>query len=248
MSAAPLRFDSLSGWLRHVETARRELPAGHTLYFRGQHHDWPLLPGIARADRQSLLARESRLLQDFRRQAPVSLDHAPKTLKRWQALDWLALGQHYGLPTRLLDWTLSPEVALWMALHDFASGRLRHQPDQQPVLWLLRVDRQVSHASAKLFREPLAVRQTWFLPHPLDHIARVRAQQGSFTLFYQPAGGFVPLEKQKRFADRLTAFHPEAASLPQLSEELAQAGFDHARLSPPQLEALTKQLQKTPLP
>jgi FRG domain len=46
-----------------------------------------------------------------------------------EVLDWLALMQHYGAPTRLLDWTRSPYVALYFALET--------RSDNDGTLWAL---------------------------------------------------------------------------------------------------------------
>jgi hypothetical protein len=90
--------------------------------FRGeQHADWPLLSSLARRLMQMNMPRplwrerEERALRVFRRKAHVYL---PDRTILEDTLRCLAMMQHHGAPTRLLDFTKSPFVAAFFALED----------------------------------------------------------------------------------------------------------------------------------
>lgn len=59
--------------------------------------------------------READCIRKFRRSAHQFLDHLPVNTAK---LPWLAIMQHFGAPTRLVDFTYSPLVALYFAVAD----------------------------------------------------------------------------------------------------------------------------------
>ena len=88
--------------------------------FRGERHGrWPLQTSLTRylsdfgVDPHAWPEQERRILRIFKRKAQQYLAQPPALDDDFQ---WLALMQHHGAPTRLLDFTWSPYVAAFFAL------------------------------------------------------------------------------------------------------------------------------------
>lgn len=95
-----------------IEVLARRLPPDRIVWFRGQSNSrWDLRPSILRPPNS--LESEFPAFKRFKQVAYPYLESRPED--DW---DWLFLMQHYGIPTRLLDWTEDPLVALYFAVHD----------------------------------------------------------------------------------------------------------------------------------
>jgi len=165
------------------------LEGNHFDMFRG-HADcnWELLPKIGRMFKsfkyldgyEDWNTFEDDILERFKKYGIQYLKKEPKNI-----IEWLVIGQHHGLPTRLLDWTKNPLKALffsiielpyvdgcvWAYEHTFYSGKIENL-DKINIL------------------DP-------YYPDQIDY--RLIAQEGCFTLHPFPKENvpLIPIENIK---------------------------------------------------
>ena len=178
------RLETWDQFLRVIS----EVPYCHWA-FRGERDGrWPLYSALSRyfqnfgIDRRAWPDQERRVIRVFKRKAHQFVAQPPAPEDDFQ---WLALMQHHGAPTRLLDFTWSPYVAAFFALErTIADG----------VVWALNPARVESSRGVKPTKTDPRVAgnfMRYFLPgdrhvvwmgEPHTMNRRLIAQSGTFAV------------------------------------------------------------------
>jgi hypothetical protein len=138
---------------------------------------------------------ERDLLREFQRRfhqySPQYMPDEDNTL------EWLSLMQHYGAPTRLLDWTFSVFVAAY-----FAFESPKSEPDERVAIWALRWGEKEHKAFVEVIRKQdpqlaISALRLHHLPEkPPDEFSRIFMRPKRISLV-RPANPF-------RLNERLT--------------------------------------------
>ena len=203
---------------------------GEHVLFRGQNIDRPLLPRIARDEYSAKMIRSERAMFDeFKRQGHSLAHDTCRT--NW---DWLALAQHHGLPTRLLDWTQNAMAALWFAIHDATFEK------SSPVVWILHSD-STDIINPDKAESPFDGDRTMIF-RPTHMTPRIIAQSGYFTVHkhLKKDERMIPLENNRRFKHRLHKIEISRGT-GLLVGELQKFGVNSATLFP-DLDGLSQRI------
>jgi hypothetical protein len=124
----------IDSWEKLIRWYDSTTTLGEQWVFRGvKDSQWGFVTSLERAlksfgidpGQYSVSEIEGGLIKRFIRQSHHYLAHLPE---EENVLEWLALMQHYGAPTRLLDWTHSMFAALFFAVE---------QAEQECAIWAL---------------------------------------------------------------------------------------------------------------
>jgi hypothetical protein len=197
-----------------------------TVLFRGQRDsEWGLIPRIGRTPLRyeavrDVLEVEAEMFTEFER-VSVPFVAARGPLSAW---DNLALAQHHGLPTRLLDWSTNPLVALWFAVE------LPAVEGRDAAVWAFDVREE---DLADVARGPFETARTQVF-RPRHHDPRIIAQAGWFSVHRHNASSekFTSLDTVATLKRRMRKFVVPSGCFFAIRRDLARCGIHRASLFP----------------
>jgi hypothetical protein len=165
---------SLERWDGFYAVVARLLDLGDFVW-RGQRQDWLLKSRFQREVTDNRVMTLERHTRAFERAIKGRRGTNPPSLNDGFAL-W-SLGQHYGLPTPLLDWTESPFVAAYFACYE------EPVEGQQPYRYVYGLSWDITRWGPSTSPEiPPAAPYIAFEDTPSDENARLLSQKGLFTV------------------------------------------------------------------
>lgn len=210
-----------------VEFTEKATTQDQLMLYRGQPVKQNLLPRIARSDPKiDTTDVEKRMLAELRRLGAGFLNDNHD--------DWelLVSAQHYGLATRLLDWSSNPLAALWFACASESKGDgYVYSLDASDLIIPPDNDKgPFNQGKTRVIR-------------PRMNNARIVAQHGWFTAhrFSSSSGGFVPLERNKDIKRQIAEVVIPEPHKQTLLKSLDRHGTSYRTLFP-DLEGLSKYL------
>lgn len=218
-STSDTEIESLSDYLEVIS----DIDVDDQLLLRGQRSSsWSLIPSVGRLtirDGWSTPQVERLLLAEFKRRSLPYLAGQDQT-----DLEVLAIAQHYGLATRLLDWTGNPLAALWFAVqHPAIKG--------QPGLVVAYVPTEADFIDEQSTFSPFSVTRTrFFQPRHLDR--RIAAQDGWFSLhrWNTSQGRFSRIDHVRPYAERMVRLEIPASCFATLRAQLDRVGVNQATM------------------
>jgi len=208
------------------------IPVEEFTLFRGQSLDKALLPKIARYELKDVEETEREMLEDFQRRSIHLIDYHPGN--SW---DWLALAQHHGMATRLLDWTENPLIALWFSM----SPKIEDLTTDYSVVWGFRVPKE-DIVNLTDDKDPFKGGMTKiFKP---NHITkRISSQFGWFTIHkFNSDKKFMPFESNRDYADRLFKIKIDGKCFRECQIRLHNFGINSSSMYP-DIDGLAKHVE-----